>query len=196
MTMLLLEATPNNISDSKFQIVCSLKNNSPHDIFLFSELWKFSREGKLVPECVPLYCSMSRERVLCLGSIIHPLPRNKFVEVRNIPFATLLRPGETWNRSFELEVPVREHNPYYVETAETIWDEICSSKVSICIDYIVKDEEQNLIALPLNGVFRMESPELLESVRRINAVGLDLEIPTLVRRDKFERFECNGLPGF
>lgn len=179
-----------DIDDKQLTVSCALTNETGMNIYVFVVLWTLDKDGKAVPDSCPMYASIDDRRVLHLGKVVHPLPREKFVEQRIVPFAKVLGAGQTWQEKLEFRLPVREYNPYYLATDQTLWDEVSVGALQVCVDYFIEADGLKLHATPLEGSFRLEHPELLKRIQRVTSGTIAVKAPALRRTEKFERFAC------
>src|SRR4029079_7463883 len=90
--------------NKKLTVACSLVNNTGKKIYVFAALWAV-KDGKVVPDGHPAYASIDEKRVLHLGRLVHPLPKEKFVEQRYVPFALPVAAGGKWEQKWQFELP-------------------------------------------------------------------------------------------
>ena len=175
--------------NKKLTVACTLVNNTGKKIYVFAALWA-AKDGKLVPDPHPAYASIDEKRVLHLGKIVHPLPKEKFVEQRYVPFVLPVATGGKWEQKLEFELPVQEYNPYYLSDDETQWDEVAITSLQVCVDWIADVEGLKTHETPIDGVLRLEHRELLKLIQRASGEPSPIKVSGLRRPDKFERFAC------
>jgi hypothetical protein len=178
-----------NADNKKLTVACSLANNAGKKIYLFAALWAV-KDGKLVADPHAGYASIDDKRMLHLGKIVHPLPKEKFVEQRYVPFALPVSAGGKWEEKLEFELPLQEYNPYYVSDDETQWDEVAIMSLQVCIDWFTDAEGLKTHETPIDGALRLEHRELLKRIERTTSEAVPIKAAGLRRTDKFERFAC------
>jgi hypothetical protein len=175
--------------NKKLTVTCSLVNDTAKKIYIFAALWAV-KDVKLVPDPHPAYASIDDKRVLHLGRVVHPLPKEKFVEQRYVPFALPVSAGGKWEEKLGFELPVQEYNPYYVSDDETQWDEVPIGSLQVCIDWFAEVEGLKTHETPIEGALRLEHRELLKLIQRTSSEVCAIKVAGLRRTDKFERFVC------
>jgi hypothetical protein len=178
------------IADTKkLSVTCSLTNDTGKKIYLFTALW-IVQEGKFVPAPYPAYASIDEKQKLHLGKVVHPLPKEKFVEMRYVPFARPVAANSKWEEKLDFDVPVQEFNPYYINTNESQWDEATITSLQVCVDWIAEVDGLKLHDSPLEGAYRLEHPEIMKRISRATSAPVPLKVAALRRADQFERFDC------
>jgi hypothetical protein len=175
--------------EKKLSVSCSLMNDTGVKLYVFAALW-IVKDGKIVPDPHSAYASIDDQRVLHLGKIVHPLPKEKFVEQRFVPYATAVPVGQKWEQKLQFDLPVQEFNPYYLASDKTLWDEVSVNGLRVCVDWIAEVEGLKLHETPIEGAFRLEHPELLKRLARVTSDETAVKMKGLRRTDKFERFAC------
>jgi hypothetical protein len=179
-----------DVDQERLAVSCSLTNDTGKSIHAFVALWTVDKDGNMRIDSHPTYASIDDERVLHLGKIAHPVPMEKFVERRIIPFVRQLAPAQKWEEKLEFKLPAQEYNPYYIATDKTLWDEITARAIRVCVDYVIDFDGLRLHETPIEGAFRLEHPELLKRLQRVTSEEVAVKVPGLRRADKFERFAC------
>jgi hypothetical protein len=190
MTKVTLSAKA-TVDGKKLTVACLLTNETAKKIYLFTDLWVV-KDGKIVPDSHPAYVSIDEKRILHLGKIIHPLPKEKFVEQRYVPFARPIAAGGKWEGKLEFELPVQEFNPYYVNDDNAQWDEVTIVAVQVCVDWMEEVEGLKPHPTAIDGAFRLEHGQLLKLIQRTSTGDLPLKAAALRRADSFERFTCRS----
>jgi len=176
--------------DKKLSVSYSLLNDTGKRIYVFAVLWAV-KDGKIAPDPHAAYASIDDKRKLHLGKIVHPLPKERFVEGRYVPFVKLVAAKGKWEEKLEFELPVQEFNPYYVAEDKTLWDEVSLGAARLCVDYLVDMEGLKAHEAPIEGSFRLEHPQLLKLIERAVSSDMPIKAAGLRRTDSFERFSCD-----
>jgi hypothetical protein len=175
--------------DKKLTVSYSVVNETGKKLYVFAVLWTV-KEGKIVAEPHPAYASIDDKRALHLGKIVHPLPKQRFVEGRYVPFAKAVAVKGKWEEKLEFALPVQEFNPYYIAEENSLWDEVALGTARLCVDYVVEVDGLKAHEAPIEGSFRLEHPQLLKLVERATSADMPLKAAGLRRTDTFERFTC------
>ena len=175
--------------EKRLSVSCSLMNETGVKVYVFATMWTV-KDGKIVPDPHSAYVSIDDKRVLHLGKIVHPVPKEKFVEQRFVPFATAVAAGQKWEQKLQFDLPIQEFNPYYLASDKTLWDEVSLNALRVCVDWIADVEGLKLHETPIEGAFRLEHPELIKRIARVTSEETAVKTKGLRRTDRFERFAC------
>lgn len=178
------------IDNNKLSVAYTVRNDTEENVYLFVVLWDFDNKGKAVLDSFPAYVSIDDRRVLQLGKIVYPHPKHQFVELRVVPFARLLPAGKEWQDRMVFELPINEYSPYYIATADSLWDEVSAKALRVCVSYIASLDGLESHETPIEGALRLEHPDLLKRIKVVSSGDIALEAAVLRRADEFERFSC------
>jgi hypothetical protein len=165
-----------------------VKNNSPKPIYLFNVLWEFSPEGKYVRDRHDVYAVLKDDGTLHLAKEAAPLPKNKRVELRIVPFTTRVDAGKDFTEKFDLSLPVSEYNPYFRNKREDTEEVKTAERVLFSIQFLRHLEEMEVRAAPLENAFTVRHKEMWVNMERLTSGPSALTVKVNRRTDYFERF--------
>lgn len=165
-----------------------VKNGSPKPIYLFNVLWEFSSDGKYIRDRRPAYILLKDDGTLHLAKEAPPLPKNKRVELKIVPFTTRVEAGKDFSEKFELSVPLSEYNPYFSDEKDMSEELKTAGKVVLSLQFVRELEEMEVKPAPLENAFSVWHKELWLRVGRLSSTPTALPVKINRRTDYFERF--------
>lgn len=122
---------------------------------------------------------------------IPPLPRDKTVAVRVMPLGTKLSQGGSVERSFEIELPLREQSPWYYLPLEDEKEYQKGTVNTLILNVdIMSSTAEGFKAEPVDyaeGLFRVRSQNTVGHAERFKCKMTIPEMPFLIRTDLFSR---------
>ena len=176
------------IDGQKLNIAYSINNKSEEDIFIFDVIWRPSESG--IPELDPneAYISLGKDGLLRIGKIVHPTPREKFVEMTIVPFVHRVAKKEKYDGIIVLSMPVQEYNPYYPADQETEWEDAVATSLEFLLNWVVDSDEMRVDESPVGNGLRVTHPKLLGILESFRSEKFFVNVAVKKRIDKFERF--------
>jgi hypothetical protein len=172
----------------RLHVMYRVKNLRKRPLLFFDVLWEEDPNGKIIPSPWPFYICVQDKNVLHLSQQILPLPTQQRVEVRIVPFATRLGPGEGTEKTFSLPLPLREYNTYFPAYEGAKEQQVKSTAVVITVQFVEQTEDMEINESPLEGALRLYHPRLLTMAEALRSTPIQLIMPVMKREDMFERF--------
>jgi hypothetical protein len=183
----LFEVEPKIYAD-KIDVKYRVRNLRKRPLLLFNVLWEEDPNGKVIPSPWPFYISVREKNVLHLSQQILPLPTQQRVEVRIVPFATRLGPGESAEKTFSLQLPLREYNSYFPVLEDTKEERVTTTALVVTLQFVEQVDGMELGESLLKGALRPSHPRLLELVETVSSAPIPLTVAVMKRQDEFESF--------
>jgi hypothetical protein len=165
-----------------------LTNTRAQPIYLFNLLWVWEKTGDGVRADRPVYVCLNEPRRLQLAKVILPLPTDRQLEMRMVPFATRVEPGERYTEAFHLPLPVEEYNYYFPPTEHAKCELTGADRVVFSLAFVEHTRDLTVKPAPLPGGLRVHHPQLLSRVETIRSSPVSAQVPVRKRIDRFERF--------
>src|SRR5579883_2627656 len=145
------------VQEKALRVKYTATNEGPVPAYLLDVFWKFADKGAFALDPHPAVVSLHADGSLHVGKILPPIPRQKFVELTIVPFAHVAQPGDSFEGSFDLSLPVREYNPYYGETGAT-WQAVEVKTAQFYLSWMpaVPDLQTPPAPLAVEGEMRMD----------------------------------------
>jgi hypothetical protein len=162
-----------------------LTNQRALPIYVLDQMVKHNDQGPFLdPERA--YVCWEEPRALRLVRASLPLPLDRNIYRKEVPYARRVPPGETVEGRIALDVPVEEYNPFYLPAQE--FREVSCDTVRLLIGWTEQREGMVIQeckvggqpALSVTGPRRGPYQELAEGTWRCL-------VPVRMRRDPFDR---------
>jgi hypothetical protein len=164
----------------------SLTNGRSNDIYVFDTLWTLNESSLVIPDVERIYRYVLKNKILLFVGAA-PLPRQTTTAYRNIPFATLVKSGQTLHKTIDIAIPVTEYSVYFSgrnsgEKKETI------QEAELRIQFV--DARQNFktdLAPFDTKAVKLSVPGVIASSEVISSSAPVAGLPALHRLGNFER---------
>ena len=176
------------VADQTLDLEYKIKNIRNKPIYLFNVLWDWDKTGQYVASPNPVYACLKQDGLVHLAKQILPLPRNRKVELRIVPFATKVEPGQEYGEKLELPLPLREYNPYFPFGEQSKHKLMTAQGVVFSLQYVGEMEDLKAPPAPLPGALQVQYPRLLGRVETLRSNVARLAVPVNKRTDPFEEF--------
>lgn len=177
-----------SLQDKTLRVEYRIKNNTEKPIYLFNVLWDFNQSGDYIPAPQPVYSCLQNDGSFHLSKQIPPLPKNKRVELRRVPFVTKIEAGEDFNEKFELSVPLSEYNPYFPKTGEGIEENKPAKSVYLSVQYIREMDGLEVKPSPMADALSVWHQDLIAQSEILNSRPKTIAVQVKKRTDYFEEF--------
>ena len=165
-----------------------VKNETDVAIYLFNVIYDWDNEGTPVVVKNGLYACLRKDGVLHLAKQVLPLPRQKMVEVRRIPFTTKVDAGAEFGEKVEIPVPVKEYNQYFWERPNSEYDDRIAESVVFTVQFIRASDALKIIDTNIPGAHQVWHPDLFTNIQTINSKAYSVAVRVKKRLDEFEEF--------
>jgi len=162
-------------------------NDQSSPVYLFNVLWEHAGKGTYIEARMPVYASLRSPGVLCLLKGLAPLPKAREVEVRNVPFATRVDPGQVFAEEIDMRLPIDEYSPYFSPPSGGTVRTVQAREIVFALDFIRAHGDETVRKAPLDQAVWIHHPRLLERIQRIERVIASLPID-VNKSDEFEAF--------
>ena len=105
-----------------------------------------------------------------------------------MPFATKVPPGETAAKTYTLDLPLQEYNPYFPAEDGAPEELIRARELVFTLQFVVGLGGMDIREAPLSGALELFHPQLLARVETVQCHPQPLEVRVRKRLDKFEEF--------
>jgi hypothetical protein len=166
--------------------VTNTRNNA---VYLLNVLWDFDPAGKYIPAAGPAYVCLRGDKQLYLAKMVLPVPRNRMVELRVVPFATKVEAGERYEETLKFPVPVAEFHAYFPATPDSKFRLMTARSVAFGLQFVNDVAGMEASAAPLPNALRLSHPKLLALIETLRSRPEVLAVPVNKREDHFEEFE-------
>jgi hypothetical protein len=181
------EVDPKIYAD-KLEVKYRVRNLRKRPLLLLNVLWEEDPSGKIICSPWPFYISVNEKNMLHLSQQILPLPTQQRVEVRIVPFATRLGPGESLEKTFTLPLPLREYNSYFPFLEESKEQQVTTTALVVTLQFVEQVDEMEIGESPLKGALHPYHPQLLALAETVRSAPIPLTVAVMKRQDEFERF--------
>jgi len=165
-----------------------VKNTRNHAIYLFNVIWDLDSNGGYVRASLPLYACMKQGAVLHLAKTILPLPRNRKVYLRIVPFVTKVEAGSIFEETLQMPLPLPEHNVYFPARPDSKYKLIDAHSVVLSLQFIEDMPDIEAEPAPLPNAIFLQHPKLFPLVETVQSEPQPLRVPVNKRQDEFEEF--------
>jgi hypothetical protein len=176
------------VHDGKLRLTYSLKNLRQEVIFPFSVLWASSPNGDVIPAPIPFYVTLPQPGLLHLSQQIPPLPLGKRVEQRVIPFATKLAPGQNLSKSYDIDLPLQEYNPYFPPNGSTREDLVATTDLIFTMQIVADQAGIQTRPAQLADALFLTHPALMAHVETLRSQSIPVRVTVKKRLDQFGEF--------
>jgi hypothetical protein len=176
------------VNNGKLRLTYSLKNQRQQVIFPFSVLWASSPRGDVIPAPIPFYVTLPQPGLLHLSQQIPPLPVGKRVEQRIIPFATSLTPGQIFSKSYDLDLPLQEYNPYFPPNDSTREDLVSTTDLIFTLQIVADQPGIHSRPAQLPDALFLTHPALMAHVETLRSQPIPVRVTVKKRLDQFGEF--------
>jgi hypothetical protein len=176
------------VQDQTVRLQYRVRNTRDKPIYLFNVLWDWDEKGDYVVPPIPVYACLKQESMLHLAKQILPLPHNREVEVRMVPFATKVEVGQEFSATFQLALPVQEYNPYFPPDGKSAYQTMIADVMVFSLHFVNELDGLKTQSAPLPGAFLLQHPKLLSQIETLRSDALRVQVPVQKRLDEFEEF--------
>jgi len=174
----------------RLQIEYAVENKSHGDSYLLEALQQRdpqTQKPSVNPSAAFVFWGGDRTAIILRG--IPPLPADRNVAVRVIPFAVKLAPGEKRRDSLSLPLTLTEDSPYYGPPAHQKVEAVAIETLRLALDFLPSTTDgfhaEEISYAP--GYFRVWSKSTISQTIRLT-LDLNVKGVTLLRRtDNFSR---------
>jgi hypothetical protein len=165
-----------------------VKNVTATPIYLFNVLYEWDNSG--TPIVVPntVYTCMRKDGTLHLAEIILPLPSQKMVEVRRIPYATKVGANEEFRRKIEIKIPVEEYNPYFPKKPDSQIESRLAEYMIFSIQFLRESDKVEVLPTTIPNAVSVDHPDLFHAVETLSSPPKPVGVKVNKRLDAFEEF--------
>jgi hypothetical protein len=163
-------------------------NRREKPIYLFNVLWSWNKNSSYVVSPEPVYISLKHEKLVNLTKGIAPLPRWREVELRIVPFATKVNPGQQFSETLSLSLPLEEYNPYFPANEQSRYKVMTAERLVFSLQFISEMEGLKVVPSPLDGALQLQHPRLLNLVQTVQSNTIRIQVPVEKRLDEYEEF--------
>jgi hypothetical protein len=165
-----------------------IKNETDVAIYLFNVIYDWDNNGTPVVVKNGLYACLRKDGVLHLAKQVLPLPKQKMVEVRRIPYTSKVEPGEEFSEKVEIAVPVKEYNQYFWERPNSEYEDRIAESVVFTVQFIRGSEALKVTETNIPGALQVWHPDLFGHIESINSKAYPVAVRVKKRLDEFEEF--------
>lgn len=177
------------VDEDKFHLEYNVTNSGSKTVFLFNLLWDTDSHGDVVAAPAPFYMTfLPQRKILHVSQQIPPLPKEKRVEQRVVPFVNRLRPGESITKTYDVNIPIEEYNPYFPREQNASEEIVKSQYVVFTLQFIAELDDMKVSDAPIGGALLIRHPQLLAHLRAIESAPQQLHVTVKKRMDQFEHF--------
>ena len=165
-----------------------VKNNLEKPIYLFNVLWDFNLKGDYIPAPSPVYSCLRSDGTLHLAKQILPLPKDRTVELRIIPFAQKVEAGHELSEKISLPIPIAEYNPYYPLEPDSKTVEKFADSIFFSLQFIEHSAQLEVANSSLPNSVRIDHPNIFAEVRTLASKPKSVQIKVSKRAAAFGEF--------
>jgi hypothetical protein len=179
-----------SVKGNELHLAYKVRNPRRQPVYLFNVLWDFPAKAKggQLAASSPVYACLRPNRNLHLAKQILPLPRNRKVELRILPFATRLEPDQEFEEVLRWPLPVAEYNPYFPVTPESKFEARPAETVAFTLQWLAHTDDLQVKPAPLPGALQLWHPQLLARVETLQFGPVRMAVKVNKRLDAFEDF--------
>lgn len=177
-----------NLQDKTLRVEYRVKNNTEKPIYLFNILWDFNQSGDYIPAPQPVYSCLQNDGAFHLSKQILPLPKNKRVELRRVPFVTKIEAGEEFNEKFELSVPLSEYNPYFPKKSDDNEENKSAKSIYLSVQYIREMDGLEVKPSLMDNTLSVWHQDLIAKSEILTSRPKTISVQVKKRTDYFEEF--------
>ncbi len=177
-----------DLKPTSLSIQYNVTNTRSHPIYLFNVLWELDPKGKYKLADPSGYICLSPSGELHVAELILPLPRDRTVYLRNVPFVTKVEPKQTFTGKVQLPLPVSEYNPYFPVGPNSKFANVMAHSAAFTLQFINDMPEMEAQPAPLPNALRLSHPKLLALVETLRSRPEALSVSVQKREDHFEGF--------
>jgi hypothetical protein len=177
-----------SLQDKMLRVEYKIRNKTAKPIYLFNVLWDTTSSGQYVAAPQAVYSCLRGDETFHIAKQILPLPKNKRVELRIVPFVTKVEAGADFIDRFELEVPAPEYNPYFPMMKDSGEERKMAQAVVFSIQYVAEIEGLEVKPAPLGAALNIWHQNLVGSIRALSSKPKSISFPVKKRTDYFEEF--------
>ena len=175
--------------DVKLKIV----NAGGSDVFVLDRIWHMDSSGKQVADPENIYRFVRGPELRLLWGLA-PVPRLKTVTYRNIPYASLVKPGGSHEINQKIPVPVKEYSIYFPETSKDNPKLQAVTRIAAIVQFVEPGSNLAISAAPFDpSAFKIPTATVLETVKNATCSS-PLKVDALRRTDQFDRFNMPNEP--
>jgi hypothetical protein len=189
VTDVTLECKPTRIG-TKLSFPYTVMNRSEADIYVMDAVASVDPSSKTAVanrDSVVIYV-MSDGRAHVLKGIA-PLPTDRRVTVRIIPFATKLPPGETLTRQLDVPLPLAETSPYFADLPLRQYEMVDIPGVLFSVDFL-RSTAEGFSAMPVDfapDLYRVSAKNTVGMTERLSTSFPTQRLSIMKRGDAFPR---------
>jgi len=186
-----------SLSRETLTVHLRLVNQSDVALLVFDKLSARDPSGKLAADPEESYRFVEDGTLrLLLGQA--PLPANKNVLYRNVPYVTRVEAHATLEYDLVLGAPVREHNVYFPPPKTTgnengavpegFTSDVAKS-VELFVEYLAATPDIKTFPSPfLPGALKLDRPGVWSQAMIVRSGAIPLTVPVLRRTGEFQRW--------
>ncbi|WP_133512697.1 hypothetical protein [Candidatus Thiosymbion oneisti] len=167
----------------------AVSNQAAIPAYILDQLWGFDVESLPVVDKHKAYISFGEDGIVKIGLFIHPLPTMKSVYLSIVPYAHVLRPGESRKVELAFSLPIAEYNPYYWPTDSSKWQTKKASGVQLWIGYFMSQEDMSVQTTTIDDAYEVRYPGIMRSTKVWKSPVIACDLMVRQRQDLFERFD-------
>jgi hypothetical protein len=174
------------------KVKARIANPGSSHVYVFNRLWDLDPTNKPIEDPEKMYRFIrDSELRLLLGPA--PLPRLKTVTFKNIPYATLIKPGGSVDIETSFPVPATEYSVYFPETPGNKSTISRINRVALFVRVVETKATFETTAAPFDpAALKIEVPGVLDSARIVSCHSTPVGLDALRRADEFDRLTLPG----
>ena len=175
----------------KLRMRYTVANRGSEDIYLLDVYPGGDPESKKAAgDYNSVYACLKDSDVAYLLKGIPPLPKDRLVYVRIMPLGAKLAPGKSFERVFEVSLPLREQNRWYYATLRLEDYETVKVKTLILAVQFLRSTVEGFHAEPSPygpGLFRVQGQDTVRQAETMTCEIAVQDLQMLTRKDMFSR---------
>ena len=184
-----LECQPTRVG-TKLSFPYTITNRSEADIYVMDAVASVNpdtRQPAVNHDSVVVYLLGDGRAHVLKG--IAPLPTDRSVTVRVIPFAAKLPPGQTLTRQLEIPLPLAETSPYFPDLPLRQYEQVDISGVLFSVEFL-RSTAEGFTAMPVDfapDLFRVSAKNTVGMTERLSTAFPTQRLSIMKRGDAFPR---------
>ncbi|MEO6587745.1 MAG: hypothetical protein ABIP06_00325 [Pyrinomonadaceae bacterium] len=176
------------LRDNEIKIAYKLKNKTKKPIYLFNVIWDFDSSGSYIFAPNSFYSCLRDDGTFVVAERILPLPKNKRVELKIVPFATEIEAGSDFSGDINIPVPATEYNPYFPKKNEDDEKLKMAESIVFTVEFVKETDGLEIKPAPLEGAKYVWHQDLRGKTETLSSNPKSITIQVKKRTDIFERF--------
>lgn len=184
-----LECKPTRVG-SNLSFPYTIINHSEADIYVMDAIPTVdsaTRQPMVNRNSVVMYLMSDGRAHLLKG--IAPLPTDRRVTVRVVPFATKLPPGETLTRQLDVPLPLAETSPYFADLPLRQYELVDIPGVLFSVEFL-RSTAEGFSAMPVDfapDLYRVSAKNTVGMTERLSTSFPTQRLSIMKRGDAFPR---------